>query len=63
MTEPLENRLLRLGEVVEMLQVSRPTLYRLAREERLELRKIGRCSRITGASVARFLRQGEEGAR
>ena len=49
-------RLYRVAEVMERLSVSKATVYRLVRDGKLTLVKIGkRGSRITGASVDAFL--------
>ena len=38
-------------EAIGYLKISRPTLYKLARENRVTILKIGRCSRISAADI------------
>ncbi|MBR8460745.1 helix-turn-helix domain-containing protein [Burkholderia dolosa] len=53
---PTAVRLYRIAEVMERLSVSKATVYRLVRDGKLTLVKIGkRGSRITGASIDAFL--------
>ncbi|RVT92997.1 helix-turn-helix domain-containing protein [Sphingomonas crocodyli] len=55
----LDSRLaLSIYEVVLALGISRTTVYALVKDGQLELRKVGRRSLITTASVESLLREG-----
>ena len=51
------DRLLSLDEAAERLNVSRGTLYTLARRGDLTIRKIGRSSRVAESEITRVVRK------
>jgi excisionase family DNA binding protein len=54
LTDKLEPLLVTVDESCQALRVSRSTLYALAREGKIELRRVGKSSRVTVESLRRF---------
>jgi excisionase family DNA binding protein len=48
-------QLLTIAEVVDKLKISRPTLWRLTKERRVKVVKIGRLVRYTPEGVAKLI--------
>ncbi len=54
----MQDKLLTLQQVEEILQVSRVTVYRMAREGALEKVKIGKMVRFKESSIKKILERG-----
>lgn len=60
MTPKHPDLLFKINRVAQMLDVSRSTVYRLIRDKKLTLVKVGtRVSRITASSVAELVSAGD----
>jgi excisionase family DNA binding protein len=55
MAGPDDNRLRTLKDAAKFLEVSEATIYRLSKSGELELIKIGRGTRVTQASLDRYV--------
>jgi excisionase family DNA binding protein len=59
-----EKLLIRVRDAAEQLSVGRTTIYELIRAGKLDVAKIGRATRITQASIERYLLElGSSGGR